>query len=63
MLATLLYRLVSYWLPMIAGPVAYGLFRFSRSRCPRLDKSMRTHRTGRYDRHDPGSPADRDAGG
>jgi uncharacterized protein (TIRG00374 family) len=29
-LATLLYRLASYWLPMIAGPFAYGLFRFTR---------------------------------
>jgi hypothetical protein len=26
-LATLLYRLASYWLPIIAGPVAYTLFR------------------------------------
>jgi uncharacterized protein (TIRG00374 family) len=26
-LATLLYRLASYWLPILAGPVAYGLFR------------------------------------
>jgi uncharacterized protein (TIRG00374 family) len=26
-LATLLYRLASYWLPIFAGPVAYGLFR------------------------------------
>ena len=29
-LATLLYRLASYWLPMIAGPFAYGVFRFTR---------------------------------
>jgi uncharacterized protein (TIRG00374 family) len=27
-LATLAYRLASYWLPLCAGPVAYGLFRF-----------------------------------
>lgn len=27
-LATLAYRLCSYWLPLLAGPVAYGLFRF-----------------------------------
>ena len=27
-LATLAYRLVSYWLPMLAGPVAYGVFRY-----------------------------------
>jgi uncharacterized membrane protein YbhN (UPF0104 family) len=26
-LATLAYRLVSYWLPIAAGPVAYGLYR------------------------------------
>jgi hypothetical protein len=26
----LLYRLASYWLPMIAGPFAYGVFRFTR---------------------------------
>ena len=25
--ATLAYRLASYWLPLVAGPVAYGLFR------------------------------------
>jgi uncharacterized protein (TIRG00374 family) len=27
-LATLAYRLASYWLPMLAGPVAYGIFRY-----------------------------------
>lgn len=27
-LATLAYRLASYWLPMLAGPVAYGAFRY-----------------------------------
>lgn len=27
-LATLAYRISSYWLPLLAGPVAYGLFRF-----------------------------------
>jgi uncharacterized protein (TIRG00374 family) len=26
-LATLTYRLASYWLPLFAGPIAYGLFR------------------------------------
>lgn len=26
-LATLAYRLAAYWLPLLAGPVAYGLFR------------------------------------
>jgi uncharacterized protein (TIRG00374 family) len=27
-LATLTYRIASYWVPLIAGPVAYGLFKF-----------------------------------
>jgi uncharacterized protein (TIRG00374 family) len=27
LLATLTYRLASYWLPLLAGPIAYGLFR------------------------------------
>ena len=27
MLATLAYRIISYWLPALAGPVAYVLFR------------------------------------
>ena len=27
-LATLAYRLASYWLPMLAGPIAYGVFRY-----------------------------------
>ena len=27
-LATLAYRLASYWIPMLAGPVAYGVFRY-----------------------------------
>jgi uncharacterized protein (TIRG00374 family) len=31
-LATLLYRLAAYWIPMIAGPFAYVLFRVSRHR-------------------------------
>jgi hypothetical protein len=26
-LATLTYRLASYWAPLAAGPIAYGLFR------------------------------------
>jgi hypothetical protein len=26
-LATLTYRLASYWAPLCAGPIAYGLFR------------------------------------
>jgi uncharacterized membrane protein YbhN (UPF0104 family) len=25
--ATLAYRLVSYWLPIVAGPLAYALYR------------------------------------
>ena len=31
-LATLLYRLAAYWIPMIAGPFAYVMFRVSRRR-------------------------------
>src|SRR5262249_31557728 len=32
-LATLTYRLASYWAPLLAGPIAYGAFRIrSRSR-------------------------------
>jgi uncharacterized membrane protein YbhN (UPF0104 family) len=27
-LATLTYRIASYWVPLCAGPIAYGLFRF-----------------------------------
>jgi uncharacterized protein (TIRG00374 family) len=27
-LATLTYRIASYWVPLLAGPIAYGLFRF-----------------------------------
>jgi uncharacterized protein (TIRG00374 family) len=34
-LATLLYRLAAYWLPLLAGPVAYVLFRVSRRRARR----------------------------
>jgi uncharacterized protein (TIRG00374 family) len=26
-LATLTYRIASYWVPLLAGPVAYGLFK------------------------------------
>jgi uncharacterized membrane protein YbhN (UPF0104 family) len=26
-LATLTYRIASYWLPLCAGPIAYGRFR------------------------------------
>jgi hypothetical protein len=36
-LATLTYRLASYWVPLCAGPIAYGLFRLryrSRNRPP-----------------------------
>jgi uncharacterized membrane protein YbhN (UPF0104 family) len=35
-LATLTYRLASYWAPLAAGPVAYGLFwlRYKRHRAP-----------------------------
>ena len=33
-LATLLYRLAEYWLPMVMGPFAYVVFRLSRRRGP-----------------------------
>ncbi len=33
-LATLTYRLASYWLPLAAGPVAYGAFRYRYRRTP-----------------------------
>jgi uncharacterized protein (TIRG00374 family) len=31
-LATLTYRIASYWVPLCAGPIAYGLFRIQRKR-------------------------------
>ena len=31
-LATLLYRLAEYWIPMLAGPFAYVVFRITRRR-------------------------------
>ena len=34
-LATLIYRLASYWLPMLAGPVAYVVARVARARAAR----------------------------
>ena len=40
-LATLTYRIASYWLPLLAGPVAYGLFRL-RSRPPELSRAARS---------------------
>jgi uncharacterized protein (TIRG00374 family) len=40
-LATLTYRIASYWLPLLAGPVAYGLFRL-RSRPPALSGAARS---------------------
>jgi uncharacterized membrane protein YbhN (UPF0104 family) len=33
-LATLTYRLASYWLPLCAGPIAYALFRMRYRRHP-----------------------------
>lgn len=33
-LATLAYRIASYWLPLLAGPVAYGLFQIRYRRRP-----------------------------
>jgi len=40
-LATLTYRIASYWVPLLAGPVAYGLFKFryrDRDRDPDRDR-------------------------
>jgi uncharacterized protein (TIRG00374 family) len=33
-LATLTYRLASYWLPLVAGPIAYGAFRLRYRKAP-----------------------------
>ena len=38
-LATLTYRIASYWVPLLAGPVAYGLFKF-RYRNPKPDAGL-----------------------
>ena len=38
-LATLAYRISSYWLPLLAGPVAYGLFRFRYRQRGGLDRA------------------------
>ena len=48
-LATLTYRLASYWLPLFAGPVGYGLFRIRyRSRSsPRRPPRRERDPTGR----------------
>ena len=35
--ATLVYRLVSYWLPLLAGPVAWGLYKFRYARRDRRE--------------------------
>ena len=44
-LATLTYRLASYWLPLLAGPVAYGLFRLRYRTGPRLRSPARRRRS------------------
>ena len=33
-LATLTYRIASYWVPLLAGPIAYGLFKFRYRKLP-----------------------------
>jgi hypothetical protein len=40
-LATLAYRLASYWLPMVSGPVAYAIFkrRYRHAPPPASDKA------------------------
>ena len=59
-LATLTYRIASYWVPLCAGPVAYGLFKFryrneeAEARLCRADAALRRSvaaalsRAGRY---------------
>ena len=51
-LATLTYRIASYWLPLLAGPVAYGLFRLRSGK--RADEADR-----RRTRRGPVTPRDR----
>jgi len=41
-LATLTYRIASYWLPLCAGPVAYGLFRIRYRSRPPSSQPIRT---------------------
>jgi uncharacterized protein (TIRG00374 family) len=38
-LATLTYRLASYWVPLLAGPVAYGTFRYRYRKVPKSPKA------------------------
>jgi hypothetical protein len=46
-LATLTYRIASYWVPLCAGPIAYGLFRFrDRSRRASPQASVAADMTG-----------------
>jgi len=42
-LATLTYRLASYWTPLIAGPIAYGLFRLRYRNRPAAPQVNRAH--------------------
>jgi uncharacterized protein (TIRG00374 family) len=46
-LATLTYRLASYWAPLIAGPIAYGLFRFRYRSRPAPPQANQVHDTDR----------------
>ena len=52
-LATLTYRIASYWVPLLAGPVAYGLFKFRyRDRGkPEAGLSAARRDPGRGDQH------------
>jgi uncharacterized protein (TIRG00374 family) len=46
-LATLTYRIASYWVPLLAGPIAYGLFRIRyRSRPASAQASVAADATG-----------------
>ena len=42
-LATLTYRLASYWTPLIAGPIAYGLFRLRYRNRPAAPQVSQAH--------------------
>jgi uncharacterized protein (TIRG00374 family) len=55
-LATLTYRLASYWAPLVAGPIAYGLFqlRYRSRRSPRRPAWSKNGREGTKQLGDPG---------
>jgi uncharacterized protein (TIRG00374 family) len=52
-LATLTYRIASYWVPLLAGPVAYGMFKFRYRNQEQPDAGLRAALgdPGRGDQH------------